>query len=68
MKLLDHSARTRPVKRVSKPSFDRLTLTAVLASLITHPGVAAEAGIGSDEANRVSTRVHGICPNPCWLK
>ena len=29
------------------------------------PNVAAEAGVGRDEANRISTRVYGKLSKPC---
>ena len=29
------------------------------------PNVAAEAGVGRDEANRISTRVNGKLSKPC---
>ena len=32
------------------------------------PNVAAEAGVGRDEANRISTRVYGKLSKPCQLK
>ena len=39
-----------------------------LVYMMIQPDVAAETGAGRDEANRLSTRGHGSCPKPCWLK
>ena len=36
----------------------------LLAYLLIHPDVTAEAGAGRDETDRVRTRVYGSSPNP----
>ena len=40
----------------------------LLMYMIIKPDVAAEAGAGRDEANRLSSRGYGSYYKPCWLK
>ena len=42
----------------------RIHSTTVLAYFVLQLDMTAEDGAGRDEANHVSTSVHGSCPNP----
>ena len=46
----------------------RTLLRSIGVDMMIQADVAAEAGVGRDEATLLSTRGHRSCLKPCWLR